>query len=89
MAAKKNFYYVLVFGEGGPKYVTKVNHSNKTAHWNESEKPLELGKYNAEDLALGLNCNFFNAVVVSSRFEIETQPYNYSMFEIDWKRKEA
>ena len=85
---KKHFYYVLVFTNGGPVYVTSVNYSNKTAHWNKDEKPLEMTKSNAQDLSFGLNCNFIQAVVVEQFYELETQPYRYDAFEIEFKEKE-
>ena len=54
MASKKKLhYYVLVISEDGPKFVTKVNNSDKTAEWNYDEKPLEFDKFWAEDLATG------------------------------------
>lgn len=82
MASKKNFYYVLVFEESCPVYVTKVNNSCRVAHWNKGEKPLSMCKTSAEDLAMGLNLNFSSAVVVWMPYEIETQPYRYEAFDL-------
>lgn len=87
MANKKNFYYVLVFTENGPVYVTKVNNSCRVAHWNKEEKPLSMCKTSAEDLAMGLNLNFSSAVVVWMPYEIEAQPYRYDAFEFEFKAK--
>lgn len=78
MAKKTNWYYVLVMSDEGPVFVTKVNYSNKTAEWNKLERPKAFDKYWAEDLALGLNCNFHTAFTVCSKFELEHQPYRYS-----------
>ena len=89
MSKKKNFYYVLVFTEHGPKFVTSKDSATKVARWDENEKPLELGKYWAEDLCFGLSCNFFNAVTVCSPYELETQPYRYSEFECTFTKKET
>ena len=86
---KKNFYYVLVFTESGPKYVTSVSNMDRVAYWNENEKPLEFSKVWAEDLRLGLGCNGFNTVVVTSPYELDSQPYRYDFFEINWKEKES
>ena len=82
MAKKKNYYYVLVFTNNGPVYVTSINYSNKYANWNKLEKPLEMTKTSAEDLCFGLMCNFYSAVVVSSPVELEYQPYLYDEFEL-------
>lgn len=84
----KNYYYVLVMAESGPAFVTSMDNLQKVAHWDKDEKPLELGKSTAESLAFGLSVNFFTAFVVSSKVEIESQPYNYKYWEIDWRRKE-
>ena len=87
--ANKNYYYVLVFTNNGPVYVTGLDNLTKTAFWNKEEKPLELGMYKSEDLVFGLNCNFTNAIVVKSKFKIESQPYNYNDFECEFIRKEG
>lgn len=84
MAKKQNFYYVLVFTNDGPVFVTSIDRASKTAHWNKNEAPLELGKYGAEDLTLGLNLNFIFAVTVVSKVELETQPYLYSKGQFEW-----
>ena len=82
MAKKKNHYYVLVFTNEGPVYVTDVDYSTKTASWDKLEKPLEMTKTAAEDLCFGLCCNFHNAVVVLQPVvEITNQPYRYTHFE--------
>ena len=88
MAQKKNFWYILVMSDDGPVFVTGVNNSNKTAEWNKTEKPLELGKYRAEDIALGLNLNFHLAYVVCQPFELEVQPYQYNKWKIKWEEIE-
>ena len=85
MAKTKNHYYVLVFTNGGPVYVTDVDYSTKTAHWDKLEKPLEMTKSSAEDLCFGLCCNFYNAVVVQHKVEIEAQPYRYADYEFEAK----
>jgi hypothetical protein len=89
MATKKTtyYYYVLVFAENGPAYVTSVSYSDRTARWDKNETPLLFNKSNAEDLAFGLCCNFHNAVVVTSKWEIDHQPYNYKDFECKFAPK--
>lgn len=87
MAKKKTYhYYVLVFTNCGPVYVTKLG-EGKTAYWNSAEKPYELGMYRAEEVCMGLNLNFYTSVVVKMPFELENQPYLYSDYEIVWKEK--
>ena len=87
---KKNHYYVLVISNQGPIFVTSVNNANKTAMWNWEEKPKEFDKYYAEDLVLGLNLNFHQAYLVSHPVEIDTQPYNYKDWSIEFvERKDG
>lgn len=88
MAQKKNWYYVLVMSDNGPVFVTSIEYATKYAHWDKLEKPLALDKSRAEDLTLGLNLNFHAAFTVCSKFELETQPYRYSDWHIEWKENE-
>lgn len=89
MATKKKIhYYVLVITDDGPKFVTKVNWSNKTAEWNYKEKPLELSKDMAEDLVLGLNLNLHVSYVVAQKWEIDTHPYRYESYKVNWVNRE-
>ena len=84
MAKKKNHWYVLVMTDEGPKFVTKINHSDKTAEWDVNEKPLEMSDSVAKDLAFGLMCNFFTAFPVCLPIEWESHPYNYAEYHIEW-----
>ena len=89
--AKKYYYYVLVFTNSGPVYVTSIDRNNKYAHWDKDKEPLELGSSYAEDLALGLNLNFNHSVVIKSTRKIENQPYRYEAFDctfVDRKEEE-
>lgn len=86
--ANKTFYYVLVFTDTGATYVTSVDNATKTARWNKEEKPLKFSKTYAQDLAFGLTLNGNYSVVTLSPFEVETQPYNYNMYECKFERKE-
>lgn len=89
MANKKNYWYVLVITDNGPVFVTKVNYGDKTAEWNNTEAPLEMSKSSAQDLTLGLNLNMHTSFAVCQPFELTSQPYNYAMWSIDWKKKES
>ena len=90
MATKKTkkHYYVLVMTEAGPKFVTKINYGDKTAEWDYKEKPLELDKFWAEDLVLGLNLNYNQAYLICQNWEIENQPYRYDDYKIQWVKRE-
>ena len=58
MATKKtNHYYVLVFADNGPAYVTSVNYAEKSARWEKDKVPKEFSKSEAESLVFGLRCN--------------------------------
>lgn len=84
----KNHYYVIVMANDGPAFVTSIEYVGKFAHWKKGEKPLEMSKTQAENLAYGLNLNFHQAYTVYMPYEIETQPYRYSAGEWEWKWKE-
>ena len=84
---KKNHWYVLVMSDNGPVFVTSVEYSPKVAHWDKDKAPMELDKYRAEDLTLGLNLNFHTAFAVCSKFELDQQPYNYKDWQIEWKER--
>lgn len=81
MANLKNYYYVLVFTDEGPVYVTSVNNATKYARWDKDETPTALPKYYAEDLVFGLRCNGYTAVLVTTKDEQEYQPYNYKSYD--------
>lgn len=85
MSKQKRYYYVMILTEQGPVLVTSVDRGTKTAHWDRDEKPLELGKFWAEDLQFGLSANFFSAFVVSTFYELESQPYRYNMGHFEWR----
>ena len=87
MSSKRNHYYVLVFTDNGPVYVTSVSNLERYSVWDKTKAPKEFPKYYAEDIALGLNLNCYQAVVVASRYEIEYQPYNYTDFECKFVEK--
>lgn len=88
MANKKNHYYILVFTNNGPVYVTSVKYTDRMSYWNKLERPLEMSKSTAEDICLGLNLNGHMSVVVLSKWEIDTQPYRYDAFEFEAKEIE-
>lgn len=80
--AKKSYYYVLVFAGEGPVYVTQIERNH--AYWHKDEKPKDLSKSLANDIATGLPLYGYSAVVVSSPIEIEHQPYFYEMGRFKW-----
>ena len=88
MAKKKYYYYVLVFTGSGPKYVTELHNLDRTAFWNVNDKPLAMSKDNAEFLAVALTWNGNHSVMVTSTYEIDTHPYNYADYKIEWVKKE-
>ena len=84
---KKNFWYVLVMSDEGPKFVTKIG-DHHTAYWNEKETPLEMSEVWAKDVAKGLLLNWFTAYAVCSPIEVGYHPYRYSKYHIEWKENE-
>lgn len=82
---KQTYWYVMVMTNDGPVFVTGVSYSDKTAHWDKDKEPLELGRYRAEDLTLGLNLNFHSAFTVCSKWKLDNQPYLYGMGKFTWK----
>lgn len=88
MAKKKEYhYYVLVFTDGGPVFVTGLG-DGKVAYWDKLKKPYELAMWKAEDVCMGLNLNFYTSVLVKMPYELESQPYLYGEYELVWKEKE-
>ena len=83
MAKAKEHYYVVVFTQEGPKYVTKIG-EGKTAYWDMLEPPKEFSKEWARDLTFGLLVNGYNAQTVMSPIELDSQPFYYSMGHFKW-----
>lgn len=88
MAKPKNHYYVLVLTEEGPKFVTKLDHTTRYAIYDKLEKPLEMSKGQAEDIALGLNLHLITAFPITVKWEITSQPYYYEKGHFEWVRDE-
>lgn len=86
MANQKNYYYVLVFTDEGPVYVTSVNNATNYARWDREEEPKAISKSYAEDVVFGLRCNGYRAVLVTTKYE-EVQPYNYKDWNLTFVRK--
>lgn len=86
-SGKKYHYYVMVFTPEGPKYVTNILPGHM-AEWKTEDKPLEMSASYAEDVYTGLCLNFFTAVLIKSRFEVEHHPYNYEDYRIEFIKKE-
>ena len=89
MATKKKYYhYVLVFTNEGPVYVTSIENGQKWAHWDKDETPMEFSDTYATELALGLTVNGHSSVAIKSKYQIDSQPYNYAEYTVDWKKIE-
>ena len=88
MAKSKYHYYVLVFTNTGPVYVTDIPERNY-AKWDRAEKPAEFSKSMAEDIACGLNLNGYSADMVVCPHEINYQPYRYEAGKFEWKEAEV
>ena len=88
MAKKTKFWYVLVFSEEGPMYVTGEE-THHYALWNATDKPKEFSESYAKDMAIGLTWNGHSAVPVCTAYELDNQPYRYSDYKLTWEKKEA
>ncbi len=84
--SEKKYYYVLVFTNSGPKYVTSLG-EHKTCYWNEKEKPLSMSKCYAENVCFGLCMNSYSSCVAQLPYELESQPYNYKDYEIKFEER--
>ena len=82
--SKQYYYYILVFTNDGPIFVTNVEYSPKQAMWNKEQKPLEMSKEAARDVSLGLLLNFYQAYVIESPIEITSQIYLYKEGHFEW-----
>ena len=87
MANQKNYYYVLMFTDEGPVYVTSANNATQWARWDKNEVPKAFPKYYAEELALGLRLNYYHAVVVMTKAELDHQPYRYESYDCKFIEK--
>lgn len=85
-AKKKNYYYVLVLTSEGPVFVTETKYHD--AMWDKNKPPKLFSKAFAEDVALGLALNFHSAFMVTTKYELTTQPYRYDKGNFEWKNKE-
>lgn len=81
--ARKNYYYVLVFTDAGPVYVTSLGGHN-VCYWDRNERPMALKRYLAEEIAVGLRLNGSCAVMVTMPFDLEYQPYLYGDGQFSW-----
>lgn len=84
---KKYYYYILVFTTNGPRYVTSIG-DHHTAYWKEENAPKEFSKKYARDVVIGLNLNFWNAVLAESPLPLHNQPDNYKDYKINFIEKE-
>ena len=84
MKGVKNHYYVLVFTNYGPVFVTDIPERNY-AKWDKLKEPCEFSKTSAEDIAYGLNLNGYTAAMVVYPFEMKNQLYVYDKGQFEWK----
>ena len=84
---KANYYYVLVFTDYGPVFVTGVPERNY-AEWKKEKQPMEFTKNRAEDIAYGLNMNGYMAAMVVYPYKRENQLYYYSKGQFQWVSKD-
>jgi hypothetical protein len=89
MAKKKNYWYVLVMTNEGPKFVTEMDNSQKMCYWDINEAPYEFGsKSYAQETAVCLTINMNYAMAVCTPYEITSQPYYYQRGHFKWVDKE-
>ena len=85
MSKRKNFYYVLVLTNEGPTFVTGIPERNY-AEYNKLEKPMVFDtKSFADDVSIGLSCNFITAYTITLPYELSGQPYRYEEGKFEWK----
>lgn len=87
MANKKNYYYVLVIQNYGPVFVTGVQPKH-VAEWDRLEKPMEMSREYARDMAIGLTWNGYLAYVVCQPYELDNQPYRYKDGKLEFKEND-
>ena len=88
MATRKNYYYVLVLTDEGPKFVTSIPERNY-AKYDKLEAPMLFTSRDfADDVSMGLTCNFIPAFTVVSKYEITSQSYHYEFGHFKWVNDE-
>lgn len=90
MATKKSpeYWYLLVMTNEGPKFVTSLEWSTKTARWKSEDKPLAIDKNWVKDLFIGLTWNGHTCYPVCSPIEFDTHPYRYNIGHFEWVKNE-
>lgn len=66
---KYTAHVAVIFFEDGKnivKFVTSIDHENRSAIWAAGKPAMKFSEAAAKDLVLGLTLNCFNAVVVKS-----------------------
>ena len=81
---KKKYWYVLVFTDAGPVFVTSLNNADRTAYWNKDEKPKSVSMQDAEFLAVALTWNGNYSLAVRTTYELDNQPYHYARGHFEW-----
>lgn len=88
MTKAKNYWYVLVFAEDGPKFVTKIDNASKTAYWNTEETPLPMTRDEATWMSRAFAVNGILAVAVSSFYELSSHMYQYDKGHFEWMKNQ-
>ncbi len=81
---EKLHYYLLVFTDEGPVFLTKLLAGDR-AEFNKLERPLELSKGDAEAIQYGFAWHSIASAVVVQRSEISYQPFDYKRGHWEWK----
>lgn len=83
MARTKKYNYVLVLGDEGGMFVTKLGEGH-TAYWKKDGKPEHFNYEFAKDMAVGLTWNGNPAFVVVTEYELTSQPFRYDVGHFKW-----
>lgn len=64
LTGEYNFHVGVMDRNNGVRFVTEVDHLDKTARWEQDKPALVMTKQAAIQLQMGLLCNGYNAVVI-------------------------
>lgn len=76
-------YYIGIISDGGMKFVTARDNTNRICEWDTLQAPMAFSKRVAEETAFGLLCNGYKAVVVGSYTELDS--HLSPMLQTDWR----
>ena len=84
MSKSEEYYYILVFTDKGPKFVTESDICMLECRW-DGVTPKQFEREDAAYMALILTRNGNYAVAIYSLYEIDTQPFDYEKGYFEWK----